>query len=928
MTILAVVDKNIPDLATFKSGFRHDIEIIDGPELRYRTKFNEISSKTYSRIALCWNKVGNEIVPLIYSFGDRPDPDRKLRIKPYEKGEYFSNRMKQFLNNLKNQNSDLVVDLICCDLNSQSFIDYITNFTTETGIRVNYSVDKTGNPNAGGDWIMESSGENIKDIYFDDEINNYHYVLAANTITVTGANTTTLSITQAYMDANGDAGATFTGNTVNITENIRWDPNWHIQVANTGNNQVTINGGNNTITISATSPEFAGLVESVIGCDVIIKNIIITGGNIAANGGWIVQNMQNSFDTVITIDNCHADTIIDEDYAGGIGGNRFGESGVAVIKNCSFTGDIGDSGEPDGLGGMAGQEVADDGVLTIYNCYATGIIEYQSGGILGEYAGQNDGKVYIYNCYSTGNITGTYAGGICGEDCAYDSGRVYITNCYSTGEISGGDAGGICGENCGSSSGRVWITNCYSTGEISASGAGGIIGSDCGDSSDTEGVYIYNCYSTGEISGTDAGGILGDDAAGDSSDEEYIYIINCFTTGNISGTDAGGLMGGNGDYVFMYGCYTTGNISGENSGGICGNNTYSDTSVYGCYTTGTITGTNAGGICGDGTTLARIAHCYSTRATYTTYGSNEIYDGSLTYAQIYETTFLDYGFTPTSTYPALKNFQRTPWTGYTLYNDTPARNTSYINIPDAYLDVLKINTMRSNIESDVNGEHIVIPMCIMNDLSSTPLNAGWMFFIMNSDPGDATVDVESVSTIDSGDRTEILSRLNTHYNTNVTSGFSFDLYDGSILAATLDISCVEGDTEILTTKGYVKIKNLKAGVEIITRTGIVSKIKNIIKFRYTGDICTIKQNRIIYNKPFKTFKITPDHKIRLGHKWKYPPEIGKVKNHKKPMMLYHIEIEETEDCSVKANGMWIETWKPHELSEDNKKLLEYIINPN
>ena len=48
---------------------------------------------------------------------------------------------------------------------------------------------------------------------------------------------------------------------------------------------------------------------------------------------------------------------------------------------------------------------------------------------------------------------------------------------------------------------------------------------------------------------------------------------------------------------------------------------------------------------------------------------------------------------------------------------------------------------------------------------------------------------------------------------------------------------------------------------------------------------------------------------------------------KTPIILYHIEIEDTEDCSVKANGMWIETWKPHELTDENKKMLKYAIDP-
>ena len=45
-------------------------------------------------------------------------------------------------------------------------------------VEITYSVDKTGNPENGGDWIMESNQENIKPIYFiEEKINEYHGIL-------------------------------------------------------------------------------------------------------------------------------------------------------------------------------------------------------------------------------------------------------------------------------------------------------------------------------------------------------------------------------------------------------------------------------------------------------------------------------------------------------------------------------------------------------------------------------------------------------------------------------------------------------------------------------------------------------------------------------------------------------------------------------
>jgi hypothetical protein len=69
------------------------------------------------------------------------------------------------------------IDLLTCDLNEQYIIEMINNLQQKYNVIINYSLNKTGNYNAGGDWIMESSNENIKNIYFTNNINNWNNVL-------------------------------------------------------------------------------------------------------------------------------------------------------------------------------------------------------------------------------------------------------------------------------------------------------------------------------------------------------------------------------------------------------------------------------------------------------------------------------------------------------------------------------------------------------------------------------------------------------------------------------------------------------------------------------------------------------------------------------------------------------------------------------
>ena len=73
----------------------------------------------------------------------------------------------------------LIVDLITCELNSAEIAVDITDLELAyPGLKINYSLNLTGNAPQ-GDWIMESSGENICQIYFNENIQAYTGVLAS-----------------------------------------------------------------------------------------------------------------------------------------------------------------------------------------------------------------------------------------------------------------------------------------------------------------------------------------------------------------------------------------------------------------------------------------------------------------------------------------------------------------------------------------------------------------------------------------------------------------------------------------------------------------------------------------------------------------------------------------------------------------------------
>jgi len=69
-------------------------------------------------------------------------------------------------------------DMLACalyiDINWKYIID---NLSTISGVEVRASSNRTGSGNLGGDWILESTGVDLKNVYFNETIDNYEGVL-------------------------------------------------------------------------------------------------------------------------------------------------------------------------------------------------------------------------------------------------------------------------------------------------------------------------------------------------------------------------------------------------------------------------------------------------------------------------------------------------------------------------------------------------------------------------------------------------------------------------------------------------------------------------------------------------------------------------------------------------------------------------------
>jgi hypothetical protein len=387
---LLILHKSIEDDIILNNSFNNDCIV------RYEKDYNSIENLLNSindinfitHLAFIYHYPGYCELPYY--------DDAKNIEKTYR---HFSNNIINLINNLISKGLKYV-DILSCNLNYDSFIQEIHQIQNDLKINIRYSLDQTGNdPN--GNWILESDNIDVKNLYFNSNINNWNSVLNSdigssvragnyNSIITYNSTTKTFKVQQNFTwDATTMGVAT---NFIQLTANEIFEGDGYQITATTGcGGFFTIN----TTGLNTTNRP-------------IIRNIGVIGGTPSSNVGFIVRNNQNFF----IVENCYASgNLPDSSYGSAIAGSYTGAS--AIIRNCFHTGTIGYD---------AGGIVSDHAYCTIQNCYSTATT-------LGSFAG---GLAAIYpfscllqNCYaSSGAILGNGSGW---------NGFPTFQNCYATG---------------------------------------------------------------------------------------------------------------------------------------------------------------------------------------------------------------------------------------------------------------------------------------------------------------------------------------------------------------------------------------------------------------------------------------------------------------------------------------------------------------
>jgi hypothetical protein len=339
------------------------------------------------------------------------------------------------------------VDYLACNsLEYDTWRQYYELLQTAATVVVGASDDATGNIQYGGDWVMETTNQDIKTIYFNDSIDEYTKTLATNTISAS------MMLTDASLNDSNlyTWPITIDGGTASSPVVITFGDNITLTNVNNyfiiGSDYVTIDGNNKTVTISGVTgvTKYPGLIQngtvSANGySNITVRNINITSNNstLRDSYGWICQPYFCIGSSGInTISNCTNRGPISA-YAGGIAGYAFAEasSGTNTITNCTNSGPV----SVTNAGGITGSSFAklSTGTNTITNCTNSGPVSVtNAGGIAGSFfASTSTGTNTITNCTNSGTVTNN-AGGIAGGAfAAFSSGTNKIQNCYTISSV-------------------------------------------------------------------------------------------------------------------------------------------------------------------------------------------------------------------------------------------------------------------------------------------------------------------------------------------------------------------------------------------------------------------------------------------------------------------------------------------------------------
>jgi hypothetical protein len=175
---LLLIDNRVNDIDTVLNSLLSNIDyvLIDFQNDTLETICEKIKNKnqTYEHVGIFQENYETATYKYVYSF----EASSLASVGSVDPSLNTWTSYIQMITYFKNELNMTTLDLMGCNIMSNADWDYvIQSISGDLNIEINSSKDTTGSAELGGNWILESSNENLIGIYFDENIKNYKFVL-------------------------------------------------------------------------------------------------------------------------------------------------------------------------------------------------------------------------------------------------------------------------------------------------------------------------------------------------------------------------------------------------------------------------------------------------------------------------------------------------------------------------------------------------------------------------------------------------------------------------------------------------------------------------------------------------------------------------------------------------------------------------------
>ena len=173
-TKVLLIDKSLPSYETFSNSVNSDTFPIVYSTLSSKTELLTLLKNNFTNISrLCLAFSSTLAYPSVFLNSELL----------FNYGENINNDNVNLLIDIINQFSVQNIDFLACNtLKYDSWKNYFSVLAEQTNVTVGASNDETGNIAFGGDWVLESTSQDVENIYFTSNIEYYTYLLDNGTL--------------------------------------------------------------------------------------------------------------------------------------------------------------------------------------------------------------------------------------------------------------------------------------------------------------------------------------------------------------------------------------------------------------------------------------------------------------------------------------------------------------------------------------------------------------------------------------------------------------------------------------------------------------------------------------------------------------------------------------------------------------------------